>query len=113
VIVEDPDSPTPQPFIHWLVYNIPPDVTSLPENVPHDRELAQPPGARQGQNSKLRIGYTRPEPPPGDRPHRYHFQVYALDRMLPADDDLGRSAFHKAIAGHVLAKGELIGTYQR
>jgi Raf kinase inhibitor-like YbhB/YbcL family protein len=110
VMVEDPDAPTPQPFVHWIVYNLTPDVGGLPEGVPHDANLQTPRGAMQGKNSMLRPGYFHPAPPAGDKAHHYHFQVYALDRTIE-QSNIGRREFLEAIDGHVLAKGELVGTF--
>jgi Raf kinase inhibitor-like YbhB/YbcL family protein len=112
VFVEDPDAPMPQPFVHWLIYNISPTATSLPEGIKHQEKLDEPIGAMQGKNSMMKIGYYHMAPPPGDKPHHYHFQVYALDTTID-ETGIGRSEFLKAIDGHVLAKGEIVGTYKR
>src|SRR5256885_14226934 len=79
LIVEDPDAPTPEPFVHWLMYNIPPETRSLPEGIPPKPRLDDPRGAVQGVNSRGSIGYFGPAPPRGDPPHHYHFQIFALD----------------------------------
>jgi Raf kinase inhibitor-like YbhB/YbcL family protein len=103
VLVEDPDAPKGN-FTHWLVTGIPPTATSLPAGG------ALPQGAMAAKNGKGETGYTGPCPPSGR--HRYFFRVYALDTTL------GRSPQNKdelmsAIDGHVLAEGQLIGTYQK
>ncbi|MGI9041190.1 MAG: YbhB/YbcL family Raf kinase inhibitor-like protein [Gemmatimonadales bacterium] len=87
VLMEDPDAREPKPFAHWIAYDIPADTTGLPLGVPTDARMEAPvSGMLQGRNSRGSIGYFGPKPPVGDRPHRYHFQVFALDRMLaPAD----------------------------
>lgn len=112
LIVEDPDAPDPKApkmtWVHWVLYNIPPDTTGLPENV--DRR-ALPPGTLEGLNDWHRTGYGGPCPPIGR--HRYLFKLYALDTVLP---DLGRptkAQLEKAMSGHVLEQADLIGTYQR
>jgi Raf kinase inhibitor-like YbhB/YbcL family protein len=104
LIVEDPDAPYPRPFVHWLVYSLPVAVSSM---------AAAPAGARQGRNSKLEIGYTGAAPPPGHGTHRYHFQLFALDTILELPEGAGRTALVNAMRGHVLAWGEIVGTYQR
>ncbi len=103
-IVEDPDAPSVKPFVHWLVWNVDTSLTELREGAKF---------AVQGRNSSLRIGFAGAAPPRGDRPHRYHFQVFALGRLLELKDGTGRSALLDAMRGHILAAGELIGTYQR
>ncbi|HLZ74148.1 YbhB/YbcL family Raf kinase inhibitor-like protein [Phenylobacterium sp.] len=103
VLVDDPDAPAAQPVSHWVVWNIPPDVTLLPE------------GSNtgvQGANSHKGRGYTGPHPPAGDPPHHYHFQVFALDRMIDLPAGATRDQWLAAARGHVVAKGELVGTFQ-
>jgi Raf kinase inhibitor-like YbhB/YbcL family protein len=106
LLVEDPDSASPKPTVHWLAWNIPPAVTSLPQG------LGQPPpGMIQGTNSKGHPRYDGPHPPPGDPPHHYHFQVFALDRTLTLPSSADREGFAGQAAGHILARGQVIGTY--
>jgi len=112
LLVEDPDAPTPNPFVHWLAYNIPGWATGIPEAIAHDPQLEQP-HMLQGKNSARKIGYTGCAPPKGDSPHHYHFQLFALDRILGLEPGAGRSDLMKAMKGHVVAAGDLIGTYQR
>jgi Raf kinase inhibitor-like YbhB/YbcL family protein len=113
LICDDPDAPTPQPWVHWVIYRIPANVTELPENVAKTERPAQPAGAVQGKNSWKRIGYNGPAPPPGHGVHHYHFKVYALDKPLDSGAGLDKSELLAAMEGHVIAEGELIGTYQR
>ena len=114
VIVEDPDAEGFKPYVHWVIFNIPPSVKNIPENRPHTQKLREPLEAEQGRNSAREIGYVRPEPPKGDKPHHFYFQVYALDRVIETKEDpLTRDDMFKLMDGHVLAKGELIGTFQR
>ncbi|MCV4683952.1 YbhB/YbcL family Raf kinase inhibitor-like protein, partial [Escherichia coli] len=75
LICEDPDAPTPKPFVHWVLYKIPADTTSLEEGSP-------PPGSLEGANDFGNVGYGGPMPPRGHGAHRYHFRVYALDSPL-------------------------------
>lgn len=108
LIVDDPDAPDPtaprRPWVHWLLFDIPPLVLGLPEAM---REL--PPGTLEGLNDWLRTGYGGPCPPAGR--HRYFFKLYALDTKLklvrPDKNDL-----IEAMEGHVLARTELVGTYE-
>ncbi len=114
VMVEDPDVTGVIPYVHWIIYNIPPTETGLREGIPPREVLASPPGARQGKNATMSTGYTRPAPPPG-RLHHYHFQVFALARPLepPASGAMARAEFLRQITGQVLGTGEIIATYQR
>jgi Raf kinase inhibitor-like YbhB/YbcL family protein len=107
LVVEDPDAPTPKPFVHWLAYDIEPDVRSFTEGINATE------GLREGKNSNLKRGWTGMAPPKGDTPHRYFFQLFALDRKLGLEDNAGRTELFNAMAGHVIARGVLIGTYQR
>lgn len=109
VMMEDPDALL-KPVTHWLAANIAPDVTSLPENLPKTETAS---GAMQGANQNGKIGYYGPQPPAGDKPHNYHFQVFALDTKLNLPSGYNRQALLDAMRGHVIAKGELVGTYQR
>jgi len=102
LLCEDPDAENPCPFVHWLLYNIPPDAGST---------LCAGASAAEGVNSRGLPGYFGPRPPSGDRPHHYHFQLFALDALPPLPVGIERRALLDAIAGHVLAKGELIGTF--
>ena len=96
----------------WI-WNIPPDLRQLPEDVRHEELASAAGGARQGKNSTLKLGWTGMAPPKRDTPHHYHFQLFALDRTLPLQPGAGRTALFDAMAGHVLAHGQVVGTYQR
>lgn len=113
LVVEDPDAPTPEPFVHWLMYNIPSSVRQLPENVPKEPLVPEIGNAAQGKNSTFKVGWTGMAPPKGDTPHRYIFQLFALDTRLNLEPGAGRTALFKAAAGRVLARGRLTGTYHR
>lgn len=116
LICDDPDAPTPQPWVHWVIYAIGGDVRSLPEGVLAQPQLDAPPGALQGANSwrsGRTIGYRGPMPPPGHGVHHYHFKLYALDSPLTLAPGTPKEALLKAMQGHVLAEAELIGTYER
>jgi Raf kinase inhibitor-like YbhB/YbcL family protein len=113
LIVDDPDAPTPEPWVHWIVYKIPPTVQELPEAVPRNASLPQPLGAFQGKNSWGSVGYRGPAPPRGHGTHHYHFRIYALDAPLKPVPDLDKKALLKAMEGHILDQGILTGVYQR
>jgi Raf kinase inhibitor-like YbhB/YbcL family protein len=112
LIVDDPDAPDPaapkRTWVHWVLYNIPPDAGGLPEGVaPKDL----PPGTMPGINDSRHTGYDGPCPPVGR--HRYFFKLYALDTLLPDLKHPGKAVLVKAMQGHVLAHVELVGLYQR
>jgi Raf kinase inhibitor-like YbhB/YbcL family protein len=116
LICDDPDAPTDDPWVHWIIYKIPPDVKNLKEGVPRKPRLTDPPGALQGQNSWPKgqnIGYRGPMPPPGHGVHRYYFKLYALEAKMAVESGLDKKAILQEIEHHVLAKGQLMGTYQR
>lgn len=113
LIVDDPDAPRPEPWVHWLLYNIPPNVDSLPEAIETEKTLKTPAGAMQGKSSWGRIGYGGPMPPPGHGVHHYHFKLYALDAELELKPGLEKDGLLMVITGHILGEGELVGTYQR
>ena len=108
-IGDDPDAPAGD-WVHWVLFNLAPDVRELPENVA--RNAALPGGAVQGMNDYGRNGYDGPCPPPGQT-HRYHYKVFALDARLALDARARKADLMKAMHGHVLAQGELVGTYAR
>jgi len=108
LINDDPDAPMGT-WVHWVVYNIPADVTSLEENVLPEETLAN--GAMQGTTDFGRIGYGGPAPPSGT--HRYFFKVYALDTMLDLPTGATKSQVESAMDGHILAEGQLVGKYSR
>jgi Raf kinase inhibitor-like YbhB/YbcL family protein len=113
VIVEDPDAPTPEPFVHWVAYKIAGDAKGLGENVEHQPRPKGSDVGAQGKNSFRNVGYDGPEPPRGHGVHHYHFRVYALDRPVEAEAKLDHRALRAAMAGHVLDSGEVVGTYER
>jgi hypothetical protein len=112
LIVDDPDAPDPanprMTWVHWVLYNIPATVSSLPESV-KDKDL--PKGTLQGLNDWKKTGYGGPCPPIGK--HRYFHKLYALDIVLPDLSRPTKAKLEKAMEGHVLSKAELIGLYQR
>lgn len=112
IIMEDPDAPQ-KPFVHWLAWNIPATVTSLPEGLQEQPRLTEPEGVLQGRTTRGSTGYYGPRPPVGDPAHHYHFQVFALDTVLALPFGADRDQLLNAMQGHVLAKGELVGRYRQ
>ena len=112
LICDDPDAPNGD-WVHWVIYKIPVGTKGLPEGVPPKSKLKEPAGALQGDNSWPSTGYRGPMPPPGHGVHHYHFKLYALDAPLQAEPGLTKQALLERIKGHVLAEGELMGTYKR
>jgi Raf kinase inhibitor-like YbhB/YbcL family protein len=113
VIMEDPDAKPVTPFVHWLAWNIPANVTQLPEGLQEQMRLTEPDGVLQGRTTRGSSGYYGPRPPVGDPAHRYHFQVFALDAMLAVPPGADRDQLLTAMRGKVLGKGELVGTFQQ
>jgi Raf kinase inhibitor-like YbhB/YbcL family protein len=110
LMLEDPDANV-KPVTHWIMANLPSNTTSLPENL-MKTEMANG-GAMQGANVTGKIGYYGPKPPRDDPPHNYHFQIFALDTMLNLPSGFNRQALLDAMKNHVIAKGEIVGMYQR
>jgi len=106
LICDDPDAPRGT-WTHWVIYNIPPTRTGIPENLPRDALL--PNGARQGINDFGMYGWDGPAPPSGT--HQYVFTIYALDTMLDLAPGATKTALLEAMRGHVLGRGKLIGTF--
>jgi Raf kinase inhibitor-like YbhB/YbcL family protein len=110
LIMDDPDAPDPKAprmtWVHWVLYDIPPDATGLAEGA-----AALPSGTREGLNDWKRTGYGGPCPPIGR--HRYFHKLYALDVVLADLKTPTKAQIETAMAGHVLAQAELMGTYQK
>jgi Raf kinase inhibitor-like YbhB/YbcL family protein len=107
VVVEDPDAPSATPYVHWVVYDIPPTVTALDDGA---QGGALPAGVKQGRTSAGGSAWDPPRPPAGDKPHHYYVEVFALDTAPQQAGDL--TELERAMAGHVLAEGETVGVYQ-
>ena len=107
LVVEDPDAPTPQPWIHWVLANLRPDLPGLAEGSDG--------GGSAATNSFRKLGYGGPMPPPGHGPHRYVFTLYALDFWvdLPAGGFTLHDLQRGPLAEHTLGTAELVGTYER
>ncbi len=108
LICEDPDAPMGT-FTHWVVYDLPPEVHELPERVPNEDRL--PGGGVHGINSLHKSGYVGMCPPSGT--HRYFFKVFALDTTLDLKPGAGKDEVLKAMEGHIVGEGQLMGRYQR
>lgn len=108
LIVDDPDAPAGT-WVHWVLYDIPPQTRELPEGVPKDRQL--PSGACQGRNDFGKVGYNGPCPPRGAL-HRYFFKLYALDSKTNLQPLASKRDLEHVMKGHILAQAELIGKYQ-
>jgi Raf kinase inhibitor-like YbhB/YbcL family protein len=102
LVVDDPDAPVGT-WVHWVIFNLPADTNSLPEGVSGL--------GTGGLNSWRRLGYGGPCPPSGT--HRYYFKLYALDSMLSLPQGASKGDLEKAMQGHVIAQGQLMGTYSR
>ena len=103
LIVDDPDAPSGT-FTHWVLYDVPPGAAELKEGS-HG-------GGKEGMNDFKKRGYGGPCPPPGG-PHRYFFRLYALDLGSLGKAGLSKHDALAAMKGHILAEGQLMGTYQR
>ena len=113
MIVDDPDAPRAEPWVHWVIYQIAATATGLPEAVPAGEVVASPAGALPGKNTSGQTGYMGPMPPPGHGVHHYHFKLYALDAALGLKAGADQKALLAAMAGHIIAQTELVGTYER
>ena len=113
LICEDLDAPGQEPFVHWLVYNIPPSANGVITQL--KRSPAIDDGTKQGTNSFGRIGYDGPCPPPGDKPHLYVFILHALEKPLSVPAGATKKQLFKAIdeQSHIIRTAQLMGTYQR
>ena len=108
LICDDPDAPMGN-WVHWVIFNLPGNIKELSENMPTMELLEN--GARQGRNDFGRIGYGGPCPPRGT--HRYYFKLYALDAEIDLGPGISKKELLKAMQGHILAEGQLIGRYKR
>ncbi len=109
LICDDPDAPTPDAWVHWVVYDIPPEIHELSQGIKTEEVLDN--GAKHGSNSWRRYGYGGPAPPSGT--HRYYFKLYALDTMLNLEPGATKDQLLEAMRGHTLAEAQMMGTYHR
>jgi Raf kinase inhibitor-like YbhB/YbcL family protein len=112
LIMDDPDAPDPKApqttWVHWVIYNIPASLMKLVEGA---ASSGLPDGTLFGTNDWKRLGYGGPCPPMGR--HRYFHKLYAVDTVLPDLNGPDKAALLRAMQGHVLAEGQIIGTYQK
>ncbi len=113
ILCEDPDAPGDRPFSHWVLFNVPSALQKIPEGISRGPNPPELQGASQGVNSFGLVGYDGPAPPRGDGPHRYRFEVYALDERLNLPSGVTAVAVRQLMKAHVLAKGVLVGLYSR
>ena len=111
LICDDPDAPRGT-FTHWVLYDLPPTLTGLPEAVPNKETLAGLGGAKQGLNDGGRVGYMGPAPPRGPA-HHYRFTLYALHAQVKAPPRARKADLEKAMQGHIMGQAQLVGTYSR
>ena len=109
LISDDPDAPAGT-WVHWIVYNIPPENTGLEAGIPAEVNITG--GGKQGQNDFRQTGYGGPCPPAGN-PHHYLFKLYALDIMLDPEPEIEKEALEAAMQGHILSEAQLTGKYGR
>lgn len=108
LIMDDPDAPG-RTFVHWVLFNIPAGTQKLNKGIPGNKTLSD--GSAHGMTDFGRVGYGGPCPPGGT--HRYYFKIYALDKKLDLLAGASKKELEDAMAGHILAKGELMGKYGR
>jgi len=115
VTVYDPDAPTGSGWWHWVIFNIPANVTSLPKGAGDASSTKAPQGAMQARNDFGKPGYGGACPPPGDRPHRYIFTVHALkvERLQGGDENASPAMIGYMINANQIAKASLQATYGR
>jgi len=116
LVMDDPIAPTPEPFVHWVAYNIPAAASGLPEALMKEAEvtgIAELAGMINGLNGIRQAGYFGPRPPVDGKLHAYHFRVYALDAALNLAVGLNKADLLTAIEGHVLGTGMLMGHYEQ
>ena len=113
LICDDPDAPTPQPWVHWVAYKIPARTSVLPAALTNDYTLVSPVEMVQGKNSWDTIGYRGPLPPQGHGTHHYHFTAYALNKSLALPPGIDANLLTSSMEGWILSQCELVGTYAR
>ncbi len=113
LIVDDPDAPSPEPWVHWVLYKLPSDTRIIGEGITPDVKPANLPLALQGFNSWDTIGYRGPAPPRGHGRHRYQFHVYALREPIEVQRPVTKGDLLRAMQGLILEEGMLVCTYER
>ncbi len=113
LIVDDPDAPTKEPWVHWVIYNLRATQSELAEGITPIAHPPVAPGVVQGKNSWNSVGYQGPAPPKGHGIHRYYFKLYALDTNLRLPEGLDKAGLLKMMEGHIVTQAVLMGTYHR
>ncbi len=113
LIVDDPDAPQEEPFVHWVAYGIPAERDGLPPGLPKQPVVRDLGGMAQGENDFNELGYDGPAPPPNSGPHRYRFELFALDRPLETEAKVDHKALREAMRGKIIDRTMLVGTYER
>lgn len=108
LIMSDPDAPQPQPWIHWVLFNISPKMTEINEAAPYNTLE----GAKRGKNTAQTLEYYGACPPQGHGVHHYHFMLYALDTMLDLPEGVSYEMIKQAMQGHIVSQADLIGLYE-
>jgi Raf kinase inhibitor-like YbhB/YbcL family protein len=112
IVVEDPDAPQEEPFIHWMIWNLRGELTALPEGVGAQPRPVSPQDAIQGRNGKGGYGWFGPRPPAGHGVHRYYFQVFALNQPIDMGPDTELKELLNALKARTIAQGEMMATYE-
>lgn len=116
LICDDPDAPTDEPWVHWILYRISAETREIPEGIPQSLRTTVPTGSFQGYNSwpaGQNVGYRGPAPPRGHGVHHYHFRLYGLDQEIPGRKEMDKTRLLKLMNGHIIETTELVATYQR
>jgi len=114
ILCDDPDAHSLTPWVHWLIYGIPPEMNGLPEGIQPLGEPPMSPPVYQGKNSwpdGQTLGYRGPQPPPGDPPHRYRFRLFASDRRLELPPGSDAQTLQSRLARHLIATATLTGLF--
>lgn len=113
LLVDDPDAPSAEPFVHWVLYDVPGEVRTIPAGVPQGKRVDALDGAKQGQNGFGDLGYGGPCPPQGDGPHTYRFRLFGLSSSTGLDPGASRDDLLAAVDGKAVARALLTGEYER
>lgn len=116
MVMDDPIAPTPEPFVHWVVYNIPATASELPESMSSEVEITEPAslaGTINGVNGLSRVGHFGPRPPADGKLHAYHYRVYALDAALDLQPGLSKAALLETIRDYIIGTGMIMGHYEQ
>lgn len=109
LIMDDPDAPVAEPWVHWIVYNIPATVQGLPEDFAKNKSY----GVKFGITNNDNTAFHGSCPPKGHGKHHYHFKLYALDTMLNLPEGITKNKLLQAMQDHIVGQAELIGIYER